>query len=826
MSVGSTVYPSAAQKQEPAASPTGRNTVTPEGKNGVAAPKNVISTGSGARAVAQRLARGHIKRVYMYERIQGMADGNPPYSPQRMKQAGVNDMTNVNWGDFEAIFNGYMLSFWSLFNDVQYVANFQLRFMDPDTQGQGAFWSQILAEEFDRTIKLWPSFRTHMEFHQSELCKIGMNCIIFPDERDWRFKPIAYVETYAPDRTLNDIEQISCFAVEQSFSVQDLFNFYEKSTENKKGVWNPDALADILLKLANISDDKRGQFMLNGYPDVQRWIRNNEVQYEDLYADQIHFVRLFQKEYDNKVTNILIHRNIATTEVPFMVDRQYESMSQAAIFFSFRPGERFLHSTKGLGKSIFSSLEATTRLDCSLVDQGMRSGSLFIKSAANRGTDARAIKFIHGGVVDLGEADIQQNQLGSNIQGTLAVSQHFTQKVFGNNNISGLNPQQPDADRSTRAVAQQATREARVQKNTISHYYDQLDTLFSEIVRKMLASKPSYPGFEYADMWKKNCIRRGVPKEVFDIMKEDLSPNGLPNHIQVFATRASGSGSQIADQIEVQAMMSILPTLGEGGRDQVLTDYITAFRGFRFVDRYRPASDKSNQPLADDTIASIENNLLKEGDQIVVSPASNQAVHAQSHIRALSQAMQDFNQVQQQVQQVPFEILDQTDKFFGAGGPHLARHLLFLSQDPTRRNLMEQLKPQFSILENFGNMVRNNAQKARQGQINQQQKQQGQMDKVQGELQIKATKAQGELAIKQTESSADIAREMEEAKTRESNRYLTELTRIENAGYIKAREAEGKLAIEAAKAMGQAQLGEKPPGPFETGGVDDQNAVQ
>lgn len=785
----STVYTNADRKKNET-NPSGRNTIAKK-DGGIEAPKNVISTEAGARAVIQRIARAHNKRVFTYERIQGLIDGNPPYNPARMRQAGVNDMTNVNWKDAAAIFKSYTLAFWSLFNDVRFIADFVISLADD--KGLNAYWSQVISEEWDSMMKMWPGFKKEMEFHQGELVKIGLNAIVFFDEHNWQFKPINFKKVYIPDETPNNIDDISCFAVERTFTAQFLYQTWEKFKDSKDKEWNAKALEKILFETANTSDANRS-FQLTGFDDMQQRIRNNDIQFEELYNDQLHFVSVFQKEYDGKISHIMIHIDIATEECPYFVSKQYDQMSQCVHFFTLEPGEEYLHGAKGLGQAVYSAIEATTRLECSLIDQATRAGSLIMKSGATRGTDARVIKFIHGGVIDVGEAEIQQNQLGSNINGSISVAQYFKQKIFANNNMSGLDPQAPDRERSTRQVQMQATKEARVQKNTVSHYYDQLDGFFSEVVRKQLNCKSGQAGYEYVKLWKESCIERDVPEEIFDMMKDNLSPNGLPRYFKVFASRASGSGSQIADQTEVQSCMSILPTLGERGRKAVLQDYITAYRGYRYVSRYFPPEDQQQEPVADDTIASLENNQLSDGKQVVVSPDNNHAVHSPAHIRMLNEAMQEYTQTPEP----PFELLDKVDKIFAAGGPHLTRHLMYLSQDPTRQSLMEQLRAQWAILANFGDMIKNNAQRARQAQQDQMQRQSQAVDKVQGELQVKQMKTEGELSIKADKMAADV----QMGRERDQNKFLLSRQALTHKSWIDSMVAQNKLAKEAREDLG------------------------
>lgn len=792
----STVYTNEAQRTEQnSANATGRVSIA-QTDGSIKAPKNVIKTESGARIVAQRLMRNSVRRLYNYERVRGMEDGNPPYNAARMRLAGVNDMTNVNFKDFEAIFGGYVLSFWSLFNDVQYLAQIEVNLALGDTQN--AFWGKVLSAEWDYLMKtLWEGFNTQMGIHQADLCRIGIQSLVWFNEKDWRYTALEYDEIFFPDNVETDIDKLTCFTLKCTYTAQELFGFYEKAKEskdNKYGVWDAKALESILFRTANIPDDKKGgDVAWTGLADIQREISNNNIQIEELYNDLIHFTRIYQKEYDGKVSTLMIHRTLPCDQIPYYADRQYKNMREALGWFTFRKGKKLLHSVKGIGQSIFSTVEATTRLDCSVLDQAMRAGSLLIKSGPTRGTDARQIRFVHGGVIDIGEADVQQNQMGQNLNGSIAGAQYFRGKLMTNNNMSGLDPATPDRDRAAKPNNPQALREARIQKNVVSHYYDQLNLLFQETFRKQLASKEGYPGYELVALFKERCLKRGVPKEIFDM--SDLAPNGLPKHLEIYASRASGSGSQAADQQEMSSIMAILPTLGERGRENAMEDYVTVNRGFRYVSRYMPPEDRQKQPVQEDTQASIENNQLAEGKQIVVSPDSNHYVHATNHIRLLKDAMEQFLQVPQ----APSELLQKVDTIFAAAGPHLTRHLFFLQQDPTRRQEMEGFRAQWAVLANFGDMIKNNAARSRQAELDQATKQNQKVDKVTGELQIKAQQAEGDQAIKQQKLEADVVRD----KNRDQYKFMLASQAQRNKDWLASMKTVAELSLQAKKDLQQ-----------------------
>jgi len=828
------------------------------------APQRSIPTAQAALAIYRRLRDNNLKRVGTYQKIQGMLDGNPPYNPAKMVKAGLTDMCNVNWKDGEALYRSAALAYWSLFNQVEFIAEFHVTLEEPKAGEQGtgsgytpdafaeremagdaarnaellaqtdsggeagispemediasrtstgaaarkaasaqnAEYGRILSEEWNRVIRSWPSFNRRMNFHQGELLKFGLNAIIWPDERDWRFTPVSVRDFVVPDETENDIERIDLICIEKSYSARYLWDVYEKARHNPGGVWNADVLGDLLVRLAHVSD--QSPYMTDRVDPLllQNRLRQGDLYYDAIYNDDIRLISIFVKEYDDeKFSHIMIHPELMLEDFLYFNYKQYKNISEAFTYFTFSPGEEKLHSNKGLGHSIFAAVEAITQLDCSLLDQAKRGGSLLLRSNPGRGADDRQVKFAPGGIVDLGECEVAQNTLGANVQAIAETSQYFRRKILENNNISGFDASSADRDAQQATVVQmQVSREARIQRNVISHYYDGLDRFFREIVRKMLHSKPSYPGYEYVKSWKNACIKRGVPEEVFEI-GDDLTPDGLPVHLNVSATRSAGSGSQAADIMEMQLIMNLLPQLGQRGRIAAMQDYIAAARGWRYKDRYMPVEDRDDQPTGHDTIASLENNQLSDGKQVTVSPDNNHLIHAQNHIRM----MQEWMQMYQQDSEAMWEgttLLQKIHEVYSVAGPHFVKHLLILSQDPINKAAYKQLNAQWAAVANFGDMIAHNAMAQREADM--QRAQEAQMlEQQQREMNTpEQIKARGLVQVQDMKMRADIERD----KQRDAMRFALDMERQRQESIVARRKSANEIALKSQEALGKLLL--------------------
>jgi hypothetical protein len=791
---------------------TGKESVETDGDK-IEAPENAIPNAASARVVYERMRDAHEKRARIFAKIQGMIDGNPPYSKELMKKHGLQTSSNVNWRDAESIVEGVALTYWSLFNDVQYMAEFTTNMADAPSN---SVIGQVVSKEWDRVMREWPSFQKNMAENQLELIVFGSSFFLWPDEADWRYETADVWRFLVPERARNDAHLLNLCAIEETKTAQELWDIYD----NYKGdLWNKEVVGEILVRCANYKSQINtdvGQIA----EELQTRLRNGETDIEELYNDDITLVSVFVKELDGGVSRGIFHPNVqvsSSSDWAFFADRQYENMTQAICNFSFTPGQKYIHGNKGIGHRTYNTIEGITQVDNSLMDGIRRSSTVLVRSRPGRNKETKQIQFSLGGFTDVGEAELVQNLMGANHASGIEGSRYFRSKLEMNNNISGAFMSNPDGGRRTLGETQlAATKEARVQKNRVSHYYDQLDNLFRETVRKMLHSKPSDPGYEQVKIWKDRCIEQGVPEDFFVATKANSGPNGLPLHMEIRATRASGSGSQVADQIETKSMMSLLPTLGERGRQNVLKDYVAAHRGYRFIDRYLPPEDQQQQPVGDDTIASIENNQLEKGEMVIVSPDNNHAVHAPRHLERLNQISKIFTEAENAARDAGSEKpsvdagqygqygLVEVDIAFQTLGPHFVRHLLFLQQDPTRAALAQSLGRQWAILANFGDKIANNAQEHRVAEMRKAQKQQQEMDDRMSELNMEERIAMRQLQVDERIKMAKLRGEIERGATKDQLQYIVQRQKVSFDNEIKRAKAISDIAMKQAKEDAQS----------------------
>ena len=368
----------------------------------------------------------------------------------------------------------------------------------------------------DEVVRSWSSFNVVFNTLVGQLVKFGVSPMLWPDERDWRWRTIELSRFFVEDQAQSDIDVLTYVCVESIFTCQYLFEIYDQFKDKPKteSPWNIDELANLLVYFANtFAKTENTGFQFLDMMDIQRRVQNGDISLNAIFSDDLRIVSMLYKEYDGKVSHYMFHPRYGNGGFIYFADRQYERMEDALIIFTASPGEFTIHSNRGLGHKIYSSSQAMMQLDCSIVDMARMSATPLIKTLATGTKDFEQIRFYPGVPTNIGQAEFVQNTLGENIQQLVNASQYISAKIEFNATNSGDDPSMPDksvGSVSDPQARRQSYKEFAPLKNTIAHFYFQFDCVVRNMTIKMLESKEAYPGYEYANEWKTRCIHSWV----------------------------------------------------------------------------------------------------------------------------------------------------------------------------------------------------------------------------------------------------------------------------------------------------------------------------
>lgn len=754
------------------------------GDNTFEAPKTIVKSVTAARSMYSTLRTNHLRRVMVMREIEGLLQGNPPYDPQALKSAGLDYVANFNDMSARAVYERAALAYWNLLNNSEYIARFVIRGEDPAL----VKYSQVLAEHWDFVVRnRWPSFLTNVASLTSQLVKFGVSPALFPDERDPRWRVVELNKFLIPDQTQSDLEMLTTVFVETEFTLQELWGIYDefkgKEDKEKSGTggtkdhpWNLDQIGQLLVFFTAVSSTNDR----DGYADIyelQKRRNDGDLALDPTYNQCVRVVSLLQKEYNGKISHYMFHRYAEGTqgatipeEFVFFQQDQYKNMQEALVIFTMNPGEYTIHANKGLGHKIYSLAQAKIQLDCTVVDMAKWSSTPILKSSSLNSKDVEQIKFYPGVPTNIGTAEFVQNQLGDNLEGVIAASQYLQNLINFNITYSGSDPGTPDPDTGSISPTQTrllAFREFSVLKNNIMHFYAVFDKLIQNMVIKMLHSREGYPAHDLAKEWKERCMADGVPPEVFEMQGVKLGD--MPKHLEAYATRAAGAGSQVAHLIGLQELQQIAGSFTAREEAVYKEQYISATVGPEFVKAYLDKTSEADENVGGSSLAAVENAIMQAGNAPVFSRENDQRAHMVTHL-ALSM------DVARQLQAQEMDPIA-ADDIFNQVIPHMEMHLQALEQNPFAKEFVQQVKPGFIEIQKIAILNRKNALEMLKSQA----------------------KKQQELATKEQETMSDEQRKdmiAERDANRQDFKLQKSIEHQEKAGETKAKALNEKTAAD------------------------------
>lgn len=721
-------------------------------------PENIVPTVSGARAIYFTYRAEHLSRIQLCAAIEGLIAGNPPYSPADLEKHGLLHVSNFNDLDGRAIYEKAAQGYWNLLNEAEYIAKFILRGNDP----QLVEWGEVIGQHFNDVVRDWVSFETQMNTMTAQLIKFGLSPVVWPDERNWQWETVQYSRFFVQDQALADMEKLTCVCLETNFTSQELFQIYEhfKNKPKDKSPWNIDELERFLVYRANtwVKPDSNLIDMM----DLQRRIQNGDISWDVIFSDTIRLVTMLMKEFDGTYTRYMFDRYFNHTPEGFLykVTGQYKCIEEALMIFTASPGEFTLHSNLGVGQKIFAPCQANMQLMCSIVDVARWASTPLIQSPANITKDFEQIRFYPGVPTNIGMAQLQQNNLGANINQLIGAAQYISSKLSSNIAMAGDDPSIPDASVGSISPSQarmQSYKEFSVLKSNVMHFYTQFDRVICNMVTKMLNSQKGWPGYKYAKEWKTRCIEDGVPEELLKGGNSEYY--GIPRQFKsVKATRVAGDGSTLARIMGLQELMPISSDFGPREAKEYKREWIKATMGPEYVSVFMQNADDADNEAGGASLAGLENNTMQGGQSPIFSKDNDHYAHIAVHMALANQIIQQRTQQQMDAKDA--------DKVFTILVPHTQEHINAISKSMFAKSFLAGIQKPWQQVEEYARLNRKNAVAEVQAQIKKQQQDQQQTQQVMTDAQRKDFVAQTDAQRKDKAQSAKEERSAQASQQR------------------------------------------------------------
>jgi hypothetical protein len=734
-----------------------------------------IADADAASRIVTALEKEDLPRAKTRTTLRGMLDGNPPYDPQELRRLGQGYRSNVNFRESEGHVNARKTSYSELVLEVP-----ELVTVIPDplkAEGIPTAYGQVVAEEFDRTLRAWDGFLFNTMQKQSEMVIFGVGITCFPDEFDWRFKAVQVGDFLVPPKAPANVDGLELAVIRHKYRVSDLYGYIrtpEKAQYAQDAGWDVSAIKRAITH----AYDTRGSLRDTPTPweSIQQKLKNNDLVEGYTAVNPVPAHVMLWREFDGTVSMGILYNRQDKPDFLYRARGRFKTFSEVLNMFVSEIGDGTYHSIRGLMAKIFPTCEVTDRFSNTLVDGAMLASTVLL-TTPNTGRSA-VPKVNRVGPLTVLPENFQAIQGGfkPDLQGVIGVKQLLTGTL--NNNVGLFRPdtdQLGDSrgpERTARDVSAQAIREARLEKADINFYYQQWDRLYREILRRLLAV--NYPreaeGYAEAMDFRKRCKARGVPSTFLKI-----------DALQIKATRAVGLGSPVMRDFNSRELLALAPYLGPEGKKAAIYNRAVVLAGASNAARFMPPDREES--LGDEvSLAKAENNLIELGKPALAAPEEDHVTHAAMHGGLVSSIVQGGQQllVNQQA------TATQLSATLQLGVEHLGQHLEAMNGNPA---MLPELERGLTVFKDGQKYLRQLAfaVKDEERAAQQQQEQQATAWK---ELQARADQTQVKLAEVQVDGQIKAMKE-------------------DNRAAIAEQKLQRHMAIEQARMEAQTALQEQ-----------------
>src|SRR5437868_3740087 len=139
-------------------------------------PKSRIGSADNARSFVSGLKYEEQTRLVRRVKIQGLLDGNSPWSHDKLIEIGQGHRTNFNLREGEGVVDAAKTPYYDLVFEVPRFANIVFNYAEADPQ-LNFEWSEIISDEYHELMDRWDGFDQVIQLHQWQMIVYGIGPI-------------------------------------------------------------------------------------------------------------------------------------------------------------------------------------------------------------------------------------------------------------------------------------------------------------------------------------------------------------------------------------------------------------------------------------------------------------------------------------------------------------------------------------------------------------------------------------------------------------------------------------------------------------------------
>lgn len=667
-------------------------TIQPDGK----LPSERFANAAEVRTACQTMITADNRRATWRAAINGLIDGNVPYSRAALKAKNQGWRANVNYREAEGYINAPQSAFYDLVTEAKPCIDIDL---DYGSGKDRAVWEDAIEKNY--TWLLLKRFRKRLNFHlplqQREMLVHGLGVHVWPKAyvNNWIPRTPLTGRILFPDECSLDFDEDGeYFMLRDYVPAHSLYAFIRNEGAAARLGWKPDQVWKALAQTSKtgINSNRFG----SDIEELQREMKRGDIGTASR-TNGIWLNYIFVKEFDSRqsISMYVVAERIDTPDYLFKRRNLFDSWPMN--WFPYDVGAGTVQSLRGLGARAKDFFELSNRLKNAMADQVLLGSTIPLQQVS--AVDPDKMKLMKFGMMSILPQGLQIAtgfKFPDLSNGPLALEQNLKSTLRENNEAYLSGTPEPKDRETALSFQMRAQDSAQVSKSTHGLYGSNLcqfhETVLPMVVRaSKMASSTNEPAYiTMAKEFREKCRKDGVPDAALDHIAE------------IREVTSTGAGSASA---RIQALMTIMqyvyPDTTEDRKVNIIHDLCSALVTSSKVDRYARNLDDNEMPDSDDSFAMLENDALTNGGDAVAASRQNHVKHATSHLQKASEIVQAV----QRGQMDPAQALGAIQ----AIGRHTAQHLKMLEGNPLRKQeyqaLMKELLALSSIADQLHNQV-------------------------------------------------------------------------------------------------------------------------
>ena len=589
-----------------------------------APPRERISKASALRSIFVRQREDDLVNAANRAECQSLVDGDPPYDRQELRDAGMANNANINFGGAEQQLERAMAPYYRLTYGTEKRVSVQTTY---GPLGRRADLSDRLSEEISATIAQNPfvSFQTLLRILNRT--KFGLGLAYFPDHLDWRDRAGSLGQFYFDrQKFLCEDDQEIVTGVED-YNVTRLWEAISGEVEtDEDAAWDRAVVREAIMKAVSTGTDFRD------WERMQDEFKNNDL-HVTLVSPPVRIVHGWVKEFDGTWSHYMTtEEDTGTDKFLYKFRQKYESLNDVLVMFPDGLGTNGkIHGVRGLLFKIWAMEQFRNRAICRMLDQGMVASSLVLQAQTEEAMNSAGAQAF-GNQIVIGY-DWKANPVAMpDLQRSVFPSIEMMERLRNDRVACYTTENVFDGDqRKTKGeVYAHLEQAASLNDASLDMHYGPEDRLAQQRVRRMIRRTyvPQDPGGREIEELKMRLLRQGGPDLLEAFYRIDWKATRV--------VRAIGAGSAAAKTIALDRLSDplVVSQMDDVGKRNLARAKTVDAVGAANADDYLPV-DRKPRTTTETSIAILQNDVLLNGGEVPVLPSDDHLAHAREHVKPL-----------------------------------------------------------------------------------------------------------------------------------------------------------------------------------------------